>query len=58
MKPNFDTNKEYVYNNRRISNFKGYRPVTERHTYIRNGYAYFAKCIVHYTNYELVVPKV
>ena len=58
MKPNFDVNKEYVYHNGHIGKFKGYRPLTERQTYIRNGYAYFEKYIVHYTQYEWVVPKV
>lgn len=57
MKPKFSTEIKYIYMDRPIGHFKRYRPVREQQTYIWYGYAYFDKTIVHYSNYEWVVPE-
>lgn len=50
----FSKNIEYHYQGRNIGKFDRYRPAKEYQTYIWNGYAYFERCIVHYTNYEWI----
>ena len=56
MKYKFDPTKEYSYYGHPIGKFKRHRPLREYQTYIWNGYAYFEKKIVHYSNYEWIEP--
>ena len=57
MKTKFSTDTKYVYMDRPIGYFKRFRPTREYQTYIWNGYAYFEKKIVHYSNYEWIIPE-